>query len=506
MAEDLVGKVISFFAGDSTENLSDKEVLLRQTQKNLIQNRHAKFFRAKTDEADPSLAVFFYSLYKMILPIRTFMKDTAKMTRLRQIVLEAFMDSSVPETVRRLGSESIMERAKTTLPAELTAQIKADIEKLSAGFDNTRIASANRCFNLVMSLFQLVNFDYPGLLRKFDAAFTEGPFSAEPKFSAVRAEHVAKMIAEYLAVSQAINPEGDWKNLLELLKACAGQELIPLERFTQMLITLQEVYQSKILELIVQYAAKNPIWACKPKIPDEHIGEAWLEARRASARQSIERINSSQRSSQISVLAKQIFDNDETHRLENYTADRNRILREKGLEEFAYAEGINYLKAFIEDYVEREIHELCDILLIRGQWTNNALSKEMSEAIHQLLEVPAAVAALDSVLAEEGNDGSRLKAALLRVDRDHSQARYINSIVGNINEETLELINNSAQQFIVIGKHLKTLIEDVQKKHPEMLINWRELNLASKDPLHERMVEDYKKINYLVQLMRLCTQ
>jgi len=95
---------------------------------------------------------------------------------------------------------------------------------------------------------------------------------------------------------------------------------------------------------------------------------------------------------------------------------------------------------------------------------------------------------------------------MLRIDRDPTQARIINSIVGKNNEGALEIINEAAQALIIIGRHLKNLIEDLKKKHPELLVNWRELNLASKEPLPQRMVDSFKKINYFIQLMRLCTQ
>ena len=505
MAEDLVGKVISFLSGDS-DNLSDKDMLLRQRHKELGENKYAKFFRAKNDEADPSLAVFFYSLYKMILPIRTFMKDLGKMTRLRQIVLEAFMDNTVPETVKRLNPTAIEERAKTTPPEELTAQIRADIAKLSAGFDSARMSGANRCYNLVMVLFQLVNFNYPALLKKFDANFTEGLLGSEPKFSAVKVMLIAKELGEFLAVSQGVNPEGDWKTLLQLLKICAGEDLISLEQFAQILKGLRDIIHSKILEQLVQYGLKNPIWECKPKIPDEHIAEAWLEVRTAKAQECIAKINNSQRNTLISALVKEIFEDADLERLEYYTVAKGEVFQKRNLEDFVYAEGLNYLQVFLDDYLEKGIHERCDILLIRGQWTNNAASKEMSEALHQLLELSSLISQLDESLSDDGSDGSRLKASLLRVDRDHTQARYINSIIESVNDNALELLNNAAQHFTVIGKHLKSLIEDVQKKHPEMIINWRELNMVSKDPLAQSISDDCKKLNYFVQLMRLCTQ
>jgi uncharacterized protein with HEPN domain len=171
-----------------------------------------------------------------------------------------------------------------------------------------------------------------------------------------------------------------------------------------------------------------------------------------------------------------------------------------------YAEGLNFLKVFLEDHVEKEIKEICDIVIIRGQWTNNTMSREMSEALHALLGTPQSIEDLDTVMGEDGADGSRLRAAMARVERDSTQVRYINSIVGKNNSEALEIIKEAAQHLIVIGKHLKNLIEDVQKKHPELLVNWREINLVSKEPLTQRMIDDFKKINYFIQLMHLCTQ
>jgi hypothetical protein len=506
MAEDLVEKMISFFSGDSNENLSDKEMVLKQRLKELAENKYTRFFRAKTDEADPSLGQFFHTLYKMILPIRTFMKDIAKVTKLRQLVLEAFIDSGIVETVKRINPAEIQERSKTTPPAELAAQIHADLVKLTAGFDDSRITRINRCYNLVMVFFQLANFDYPGLLKKFDSNFTEGPFSGDPKFYPVKTLSIAKDLGEFIAVAQNVSPDNDWKNLLKLLKSCAGKDLISEDQFAQLLIGLRDVMNSKILLLMVQYGSKNPVWVCKPKIPDEHIAEGWLGARTSKAQECISKINNSEKTKQINVLIKVVFDHDEFEQLEYYTVTKGETYRKRELSHFIYAEGLNYLSIFLADYLEKDLHELCDILLIRGQWTNNTFAKEMSEALHRLLDLPEEIVRLDGMLADDGPDGSRLKAALLRIDRDRTQARYINSIIDNINESALEMLNTAIQQFSVIGKHLNNLVEDVPKKHPDMIRNWRELNMVSKEPLVQQMTTDFTKIDNFVQLMNLCVQ
>jgi len=39
-----------------------------------------------------------------------------------------------------------------------------------------------------------------------------------------------------------------------------------------------------------------------------------------------------------------------------------------------------------------------------------------------------------------------------------------------------------------------------------MIVNWRELNLVSKNPLAQQITDDYKKVNCFIQLMNLCSQ
>ena len=504
MAEDLVGKVLNFFSGDSNMNLSDKELILRQRLKELGENKYAKFYKSKTDEADPSLGLFFHSLYRMIMPIRVFMKDVAKTTKLRQIVLEVFMDPAIKEMVKRLNPAGIDERAKTTSPEELTKEIRLDLEKITLGFDSNHINGVNRCYNLVMFLFQLANYDYPALLKKFDPNFTEGPYGADPKFSSVKIMPIAKDLADFLAVTQGLSPDNDWKTILKLLKICSGEDLISDNQFAQILIGLRDVINSNILQLMVQCASKNPVWTCKPMIPDEHIAEAWLDARISKARESIAKINLTEKSKQIEVLLKEIFFGGDLERLDYYTTGKSNTFRKRGLSYFTYADGLNYLAVFLDEYVEKTIRELCDILLIRGQWTNNTSSKEVSEVYHQLLELPASLSQLDESLSDDGSNGSRLKASLLRVDKDQTQARYINSIIDNVNETAQELLNNAAQYLSVIEKHLKNLVDDIQKKHPELIINWRELNSVSKAPLLQQMAEEQRRVNCFVQLMHLC--
>jgi len=504
MAEDLMDKVFSFFSGEDMTD--EKQNMLKQIAKELSHNKYARFFRVRSEEADPSFSSFLFSVYKVVYPIKEFFKDERKTTMLKSLIVESCIDASIQETIKRLDPAVLDAKAKTMSAEQLIAAIQSDVEALTTQFDYNHITVVNHRYELAAALNQLVKYNFLGFFKKFDPHFVDGSFIVEPKFPAIKTILIIDQIGEFLSVSQPLMPEDDWNGLLTLLKVCEGRDLVNPEQFNTMIKTLREVHTSKILEFMVQYTLRNPVWQWKQSFFHETIGDIWLETKKAEAYEYIAKINNAKKNSQISALTKEIFETTDLVKLENYTVQAGEVFKRKNLDSFIYAEGVNYLKAFIDEFIDKETKELSDILLIRGQWTNNTMAREMSEALHLLLDTPQGIADLDTVMSEDGADGSRLRASLLRVDRDQTQVRYINSIVAKNNDQALEIINEAVQALIVIGKHLKNLIEDKQKKHPELLLNWRELDLASKEPIAQRMVGDFKRINYFVQLMHLCTQ
>jgi len=504
MAEDLLDKMFSLFSNDGMTD--DKQNMLKGIAKELSQSKYVKFFRVKTEETDPSFSAFLFSVYKMIYPIMEFYRDEKKLQKLKSMIVESCIDNHIQDTVKRLDAVSLDAKARTMTPEDLIVSIQKDVEVLVNQFDGERIAAANRRYELAGILGQFVRFNFAGFFKKFDPHFVDGSFIVEPKFPAIKTILIIDQIGDFLSVILPLKPEEDWESLLALIKKCEGQELVHPDQFSLMLKRIREIHASKILELMVQYVLRNPVWQYRHAVIRETIGEEWLESKKAEAFDYISRINNAKKNKQIKALLAQIFETTDLVRLDNYTVQASENYRRRRLEYFQYAEGINYLKAFLEDYVDKEFKDLCDILLIRGQWTNNQMSKEMSEALHKIVETSRAIGDLDTVLSEDGADGSRLRASMLKVDRDPTQARTINVIVGKNNGEALDIINEAVQGLIVIGKHLKNFVEDIQKKRPELLVNWREVNLSSKEPMKERMVADFKRINYFIQLMRLCTQ
>ena len=505
MAEDIINKVIHFISRDN-EAASDKDILLKQIGKELSQNKYAKFYRLRQGEADVSLVQFFYNIYKTIYPLQVFLNDPAKDVKIRQITLEAFLDKSVMDIIKRISPEGITER-KRLIGAGISGELEDDLAALSAGFDTPKIAAADKCYNLIVAIKQFVFFDFCSLIRKFDPEMKEGDFLSQPRYSPVDASILAPEISTFLAIQPIYDVDDDWKTVFEIFKYCkGGVDVVPLAQWKNILVSLKDVRDSRILETINKLATGNPILEIKPVVPNENLSALWLEQKTIEVREVIFDIANNQKSAQIKTLEDAVFGSLATMRLSYYTPERGKILIDKELGKYIYASAINHLFTFIQEFLSKEIHELCDILLIRGQWTNNSASRQMSEGFHNVLEITDEIIKLDESLADDGSNGSRLRGALLRVDRDRNQARYISSVIESINEEALNIINRAVPSLIVVGKHFKLLMEDADKKPFELIMNWKELALYSKLPISQRIAAVYKKINYFVQLMIMETQ
>ena len=505
MPDDIIDKVIHFISRDG-ESVSDKDVLLKQLAKEISQNKYAKFYRIRQGEADIPLGQYFYSVYKTIYPLQVFINDPAKEAKIRQITLESFLDKNVMDIIKRLSPENIAERKKA-LGADISKELKQDLAALSAGFDSPRITAADKCYDLIASAKQFVFFDFCSLLRKFDPEMKEGDFLSQPKLAPVDASILANEISVFLSVLPSFEADDDWKTVFEIFKYCkGGVDVVPLAQWNNLLISLKDIKSSRILELINRLATGNPILEIKPIVHNENLSALWMEQKTIEVREVISSITSSQKNAQVKTMEQAVFGTIATTRLSYYTPERGKVLIDKDLEAYTYASALNHLLAFIQEFLAREIQELCDILLIRGQWTNNTASRHMSEGFHNVVDITQEIINLDESLAEDASNGSRIKGALLRVDRDKGQARYLNSIVQTVNEEALHIINNAVPSLIVVGKHFKMLLDDYDKKPFELIMNWKELALYSKLPISQRISAAYKKINYFVQLMIMETQ
>jgi hypothetical protein len=498
--------LFSLFAG-SADPGAVKKRQLKELAKNLRSNKYSKFYRIKTGQADPSLAKFFWDMYKVVATAHVLMQNALKSVQLKQIVIDAFLEKPALDIRARLSPEAIEQRAQTGAPEALAKQLRREAAELAAAFDNNRIAAIDGCYNLIITFTHFVSFDFFFLLKKFDPKMADRNFSKVPAFEALPGDAVTEDLKDFLELVQGIDPDQNWKTVLKVLKTYKNDvDVVSPDQWGKLLLQLRDLRRSLILEMMIRHIDKNPGWASKSKISNEHIAEPYLESLRTGIEETIETIANSKRNAQIRDLAMAVFDRADINRLKFYTEKGSEIYVKKGFDGFLYAQGMNYLKAFILDYFKKDIRELCDLLLIRGQWISAPLSQPLSDGFHNIMALSEELIAFDEALADNGGTGGRLKLALVKADRDKGQAKYVRLILKSLNEEAQATLVKGAKNLIVLGQNFKKVLEDGKKTPRELITNWKELEASSDAPLIPRITEAYKKIYYLVQLLQLLLQ
>ncbi|WP_304224118.1 DUF5312 family protein [Gracilinema caldarium] len=500
MAIEFLEKLLSLFTG-GTDSESEKRRQLKQIARDLTKNKY-KFYKVRGEEVLGVFAKLFYDIYKILSPAQVFLQNADKSNQLKQIVIEFFMDKGMLELQERLSEESIKERAKTTTIKELAQQLNNELTNFIAGFDGERSSAIDRCYNQILTFVQLVNFDYFFLLKKFDANLSERNFTYKPQFEPIRGEYISDDIKDFLEVLYALDFEQDWKPVFSVLKTYKGVEVVALDQWSKLLNVFRDLKRSGIFELMVRHIDKNPTWMPKPHIPNEYILDAYLQKTRTQVEVLIQQLVQERRNAKIDELAKLIFGTPAVSRLKNYTEKANAPFQKKMLGGFIHIQGLNYLKAFLLDFFKKDIRELCDLLLVRGQWSTNILSQQLSESYHELMAISEKLITFDDSLADDAEMGGRLRIAMAKADRDKEQLKYVRTLLKGINDEALKFITMSAQNLIVVGKNLKQILEDFQKSPHEIIINWKDIENSSEKPIDQRITEVYKVIYYFVQLMQ----
>jgi hypothetical protein len=481
-----------------------KKRQLNELAKNLHNNRYSKFYRVKSRQVDPLLAKFFWKIYKIIAPAQPFMQNALQSAQLKQIVIDTFLEKSAVDMRDRLSPEAIEKRAQADASEDMDEQLRSEAAELAAVFDTNRIALIDGCYNLIITFAQFTGFDFFLFLKKFDPKLVEWNFSSPPAFEALPGDMVKEELKDFLDLVQGIDPDQDWETVLGVLKIYKnGTDVVAPEAWGKVLLQLRDLRQSRILEMMIRHIDKNPGWTSTPQIPNVHIVEPYLESLQTGIEQTIGAIANAKWNARIQDLSMTVFGQADISRLKFYTELGSEIYVTKGFDGFLYARGMNYLMAFIMDYFKPDLQELCELLLVRGQWISAPLFQPLSDGFHNIMTLSEDITAFDEALADTGSNGDELKIALAKADRGRGQTKHIRVFFKTLNMEAQALLMRGIENFSVLEENFKKVLEDGKKNPRELIINWKELEMSSGAPLIPRIIGAYKKIRCLIQLLQL---
>lgn len=496
-------RILSMFAG-SDDPEREKRRLMKQLGKELSRQKN-KFYKPRTTQALPNLAKFFHEIYKVVGPAQSLLSGADESAALRTILIESQHTEEQSRLRNEFDEKVIRERAAGMDAKKLTSHVKDAMVTYFSGFDAATVKRINDTFSLLQLLLSFVKYDYYFVLRKFDSGIQEGNFSYNPRFDSINAEYVSDDIKDFLEVALVMPKDADWDTVFDVLREYKGVEVFDRAAWKRALGQLVAVLRSGILVKIVQHVDGQPSWTVDVQPVRKHIVESYLNLLKTQVEATMQKLSRERRGQKVEQLVKAIFGTAAVQRTKFYTDAANMVFTKKMIAGFLHVEPVNYLKAFLLDYFKGEVRMvISDLFIVRGQWSDNILSQQLSDSYYAIMNVAQQIVEFDDSLGEEGELGMKLKKASGRVmEKDPASAKLLRQTLSQVNEEAIGMVNTTAANLITLGKIVKQMIDDLERDRPELVLNWGELQGYSEKDLKTQLVQIYKRSYFFVQLMQM---
>jgi hypothetical protein len=206
---------------------------------------------------------------------------------------------------------------------------------------------------------------------------------------------------------------------------------------------------------------------------------------------------------QIGALSREIFGSMVVNPLKYYNERIVELFTVKGFEGFTHTDALNNLMAFLQQVFAKDIQEFCDLLAIRAQWSNISGAHALSDRWNTLQSLMKRLDEFDNSLSNDGINGSRLIGALARLDRDRSQSRIIRQLINEVDNEAMEILMEAADSLDGIAKIVESAQSDYLQNPHMLILNWREIEIASHRNMSEWLKTISNKLGKFVTLARL---
>jgi hypothetical protein len=490
------------FGGGDPER--EKKRILKGIEDQL--RKRSKIYRVSSQELMPAAGKFFFDIYIVIAPARMLLQNLAKSDQLKNIVIESYLDDNRKRMVTELSPDSIKRRAAGRSIAELQDELRRESHAVTDFLNTSSTANQiNLTYAYMRAFSEFISFDFYHLVKQFDASLPEKNLNYKPKFEAVPVNSVIDDLDDFLNVAIPILSEVNWDKLFDILKDYRNTELINREAWRKILGNIREMIKSETFELILRTVKEDPFYEVKVTISAVDIVKPYTSRIKNQIDNYVRQLGQYEKNKAVHKILNEVFGtNSLAPMLVNYSQARSdQMFGSRDVPGFIYAEVLNAIVTFGEDYLKKDVKTLVDLLLLKGKWSQNIHYKDFSHSFQELLSNCSEIFKFDSSLAEESSNMIRLRNSLRAGERDKFAMNTVRGILGEINDDAKDLVFAATQHYVIMGRCLKTYIDDFKlQPKSEIIINWKEIEKTSEKPLGRFMADIYTRIYYLIQMFQ----
>ena len=481
---------------------ADKKRKLKNIAKAFSKSKFHVFYKPNSMEVLSPFAKMLYDFYKATSQAQLYFRNIQNPNQHKQRLITYSLSEHQAELLEHFDENKILEMSKQIPINKLKSTIEQELMQFKAEFEGERANKVENLYKAFCLFRDFCTFDYYVVLRKFNGAFREFSFESSPNFDKIAGDYISDNLKDFIAVAFPVTDDTIvWTDLFEYFQKTNGKDLVNPGNWKKIIARIRSIQATRTFDMMIQMISQDPSYASDFNTNVESLLDPYVETLTNETLALLNKISEQQKSSKANDICLQIFGTAVPQSLMYYVPSFNDGMIKKNLDQILYAEPLNYLKAFLVEYLKRDIREFYDVVVIRGQW-DSSISAPMSNAYQELLTVSDSITSFDESFSEEGSLGIKIKTLLPKTGHDNSAISIINRTIGDANDAAKGFILTSTQNFVTIGKTIKQLIEDYSLSKPVLVQNWKELEKYIEQPMKEFSVGIYKKIYLFVQLMQ----
>ncbi|MDX9800723.1 MAG: DUF5312 family protein [Spirochaetia bacterium] len=493
-------KILGFFRDDTPE--AKKRKLLKDIQK-ILKKHKFKFINVKVEEAQPALAKFYYQMYRVIAIPSSLLLDQEKSPALKYLFIDSVLSEKQKTLISRLHKDSV-EKRLVEGDGSVVEQIKKELAFLLKSISDEQKEDIVRIYRQYLVFLKLIKFDYYFFLRKFDSGFAEMDFKYKPAFQPINCDYIVDDLIDSSSIFPLLLRYDSWKEVFEVLKVFKGQDVLSRDDWNKLLKVISSINNSEVITYIIKLITRDPFYTPSTEEKVDDIVEEYFGKLKTSVAMTIQKVANEKKNNRKEAVLNQIFGTTAISRMKNYTEASNSVFRGKMLGGYLYIDIMNYMKAFMLDYVKKDLMRIINFLVVKAEWKTNIFSKELSDALEELIAVSDRILEFDQSLAADEDVGAKMNTFLKRMTSDPRYKGEIKKLLHDINSKVIVIAQDAHRNLVKIAQKLAEILPDFTEP-PKMgiIINPAFVKSAYGNDIEADIKTIYKQIYHFLSLIKL---
>ncbi|AHH10521.1 Hypothetical protein BCO_0080001 [Borrelia coriaceae ATCC 43381] len=407
----LVDFLVSIFSRELTPE-QVKQRRLKEVRNNL--NKVGNFFNASKIQALPQFAKFIYNLYKAFVPFKFFVQRYRTSNKIVHFVVEKYLNDAQKQALDSIYSFSSNEIINFT--PDIPKNLDNNLNYLLKNITQEQIRLIDDTCGALDIFFDLASYNYYSIIKHFDNLFPENDFIYKPRFNSVSCGVILDHIKDFLECIYSIRDVYIWRNLYDILLTIYGdRDNFPIKPniWLKMVTSIIEINRNKEILYLIRYVSGDPDYLPMSGIKQSKVkAKIFFQDLSKHVANEISKIDILQKNSKSKILAEKLFSGINLASLENYNEHMHDKITSKIMNTtgYVYRDLLCYLKTHAINLVKKDLSDIVNILIIKGQWKDMEISRDISNDIHSLVNIYSNLIEFDNNLGEQGTYGNRINA------------------------------------------------------------------------------------------------